>query len=222
MTDEQKSRREFLGYGLGAVAAGGLIAGSARAATREATAPVGEGPFYPIHKQQDRDADLTRFDGRKGRAAGQLTLVEGTVMDADGKPLADALVDVWQANAAGRYHHERDPNPTPRDDNFQGWAQVLTDADGKYSFLTVKPGAYPAAANWTRPPHIHFKVAKRGFHELTTQMFFAGEPLNDVDQLFLALSADERKSVVADLGKATTADGEEALYCGFDIVLKPA
>lgn len=220
MTHEQKSRREFLGYGLGAVAAGGLIAGSARAATHEVTAPVPEGPFYPIHKQQDRDADLTRFDGRKERAAGELTLVEGVVMDGDGEPLADALVDIWQANAAGRYHHERDPNPTPRDENFQGWAQVLTDQDGKYSFLTVKPGAYPAAADWTRPPHIHFKVAKRGFHELTTQMFFDGEPLNDVDQLFLALSQDERKSVVADLGKEITKDGEEVLHCGFDIVLK--
>ena len=221
MTDQQKSRREFLGYGLGAVAAGGLIAGGARAATHEVTAPVGEGPFYPIHKQQDRDADLTRFDGRKERAAGQLTVVEGVVMDGDGKPLADALVDIWQANAAGRYHHERDPNPTPRDVNFQGWAQVLTDQDGKYSFLTVKPGAYPAAANWTRPPHIHFKVAKRGFHELTTQMFFDGEPLNDTDRLFLALSEDQRKSVVAVLGKEITKDGEEALHCGFDIVLKP-
>ncbi len=220
MTHEQKSRREFLGYSLGAVAAGGLIAGSARAATHAPTAPVGEGPFYPIHKQQDRDADLTRFDGSKERAKGELTLVEGVVTDGDGKPVADALVDIWQANAAGRYHHERDPNPTPRDANFQGWAQVLTDQDGKYSFLTVKPGAYPAAANWTRPPHIHFKVSRRGFHELTTQMFFDGEPLNDTDQLFLALSEDERKSVVADLGKEITKDGEEALHCGFDIVLK--
>lgn len=220
MTHEQKSRREFLGYGLGAVAAGGLIAGSARAATNVPTAPVGEGPFYPIHKQQDRDADLTRFDGRTERAKGELTLVEGVVSDGDGKPLADALVDIWQANAAGRYHHERDPNPTPRDENFQGWAQVLTDQKGRYRFLTVKPGAYPAAADWTRPPHIHFKVAKRGFHELTTQMFFDGEPLNDTDQLFLALSEDERKSVVADLGKEITKDGEEVLHCGFDIVLK--
>lgn len=222
MTDEQKSRREFLGYGLGAVAAGGLIAGSARAAVQAPTAAVMEGPFYPIHKQQDRDADLTRFDGSEQRARGQLTLVEGRVSDGDGKPLADALVDVWQANAAGRYHHERDPNPAPRDANFQGWAQVLTDAEGKYSFLTVKPGAYPAAADWTRPPHIHFKVAKRGFHELTTQMFFAGEPLNNVDQLFLALSADERESVVAEMSQETTTDGEEALHCRFDIVLKSA
>ena len=219
MTDQQKSRREFLGYGLGAVAVGGLIAGSAKAATDAPTAPVGEGPFYPIHKQQDRDADLTRFDGSTERAKGELTLVEGVVTDGDGKPIGDALVDIWQANAAGRYHHERDPNPTPRDENFQGWAQVLTDQDGKYSFLTVKPGAYPVDNNWSRPPHIHFKVSRRGFRELTTQMFFDGEPLNDTDQLFRALSDDERKSVVADLGKATTADGEEALRCGFDIVL---
>jgi protocatechuate 3,4-dioxygenase beta subunit len=219
MTNEQKTRREFLGYGLGAVAAGGLIAGSAEAATKAATAPVTEGPFYPIHKQQDRDADLTRFDGRKERAEGELTLVEGVVMDADGKPIAEALVDIWQCNAAGRYHHERDPNPAPRDPNFQGWAQVLSDADGRYSFLTVKPGAYSVDKRWARPPHIHFKVSKRGFHELTTQMFFAGEPLNDADQLFQAIPTDERKSVVAELGKATTADGEEALHCGFDVVL---
>ena len=219
MRDNQKSRREFLGYGLGAVAAGGLIAGSARAASNAPTAAVTEGPFYPIHKQQDRDADLTRFDGSTERAKGELTLVEGIVMDEDGKPIGDALVDIWQANAAGRYHHERDPNPTPRDANFQGWAQVLTDKEGRYRFLTVKPGAYPAAADWSRPPHIHYKVSRRGFHELTTQMFFPGEPLNDTDRLFLGLSEDERKSVVAELGKATTADGEEAFHCGFDIVL---
>ena len=219
MSDEQKSRREFLGYGLGAVAAGGLIAGSARAATKNPTAPVTEGPFYPIHKQQDRDADLTRFDRSKARAKGELTLVEGTVTDEDGKPIADTLVDIWQANAAGRYHHERDPNPTPRDPNFQGWAQVLTDEKGRYRFLTVKPGAYPVDGSWSRPPHIHFKVSKRGFHELTTQMFFDGEPLNDTDRLFLAVPEAERKSVVAELGKKMTKEGEEALFCGFDIVL---
>lgn len=222
MTENEKSRRQFLGYGLGAVAVGGLIAGSARAATKEATTPVAEGPFYPIHKQQDRDADLTRFDGRQERAAGELTQVEGIVMDQDGKPIADALVDVWQCNAAGRYHHERDPNPAPRDPNFQGWAQILTDENGAYSFLTVKPGAYAVDGNWSRPPHIHYKVSKRGFHELTTQMFFEGEPLNDVDQLFLALPEAERDSVLAKLGKTTTKDGEPALHCDFDVVLTRA
>ncbi len=220
MTNENKTRRQFLGYGLGAVAGAGLIAQSARAASKSPTAPVGEGPFYPIHKQQDRDADLTRFDGSTERAKGPLTLVEGTVMDEDGKPIGDALVDIWQANAAGRYHHERDPNPTPRDPNFQGWAQVLTDERGSYRFLTVKPGAYPVDGSWSRPPHIHYKVSKRGFHELTTQMFFPGESLNDTDRLFLDIPEAERASVTAKLGKATTKDGEEALHCGFDIVLK--
>jgi len=219
---KSQSRRKFLGTGLGVAAATAFIGGAAKASSGGLTAPVAEGPFYPIHKQSDRDADLTRFNDAAARAEGDLVIVEGQVLDNQGNPISGALVDVWQANAGGRYHHEKDPNMTPQDPNFQGWAQILTDDQGRYRFLTVRPGAYPVDGSWVRPPHIHFKVAKRGHHELITQMFFEDEPLNDVDNLFLALSKEGRKSVVAKSSRGETMDGEEALVCRFDIVLKRA
>lgn len=214
------SRREFLVSGLGAVAITAVTGRAVKAASRGVTAPVTEGPFYPIHQQSERDADLTKYNQGTARAEGELVIVEGRVLDDRGNPVPGALVDVWQANAHGRYHHEKDPNPAPRDPNFQGWAQIIADDQGRYRLLTIKPGAYPVEEGWARPPHIHFKVSKRGHHDLTTQMFFGGEPLNDSDRLFLALSQEERESVVAKLGKGRMADGEEAVHCAFDIVLK--
>ena len=214
------SRREFLGAGLGAAVATGIGGIAVKASTVGVTAPVGEGPFYPIHEQAERDFDLTRFNRTSERAEGELVIVEGHVLDDAGNPVAGAFVDVWQANTWGRYHHEKDPNPAPRDPNFQGWAQIVADKQGRYRLLTIKPGAYPVDKNWVRPPHIHFKVAKRGYHDLTTQMFFEGESLNDDDQLFLALSKESRESVVAKTGKGRTIGGEDAIHCQFDIVLK--
>ncbi len=214
------SRREFLGAGLGAAVATGIGGIAVKASTVGVTAPVGEGPFYPIHEQAERDFDLTRFKGTSERAEGELVIVEGQVLDDAGNPVAGAFVDVWQANTWGRYHHEKDPNPAPRDPNFQGWAQIVADKQGRYRLLTIKPGAYPVDKRWTRPPHIHFKVSKRGFHEITTQMFFEDEPLNDLDRLFLAVPEKDRPSVVAKASRGRTGDGEEALHCQFDIVLR--
>jgi len=130
-------------------------------------------------------------------AEGEIVLVEGRVLDPAGNPIANAVVDVWQANAAGRYAHERDPNTAPLDPKFQGWAIMKTDATGRYAFKTIRPGAYPAEDDWWRPPHIHFKVARRGYRELTTQMYFEGEALNDVDRIVQNLPEAERVSVIA-------------------------
>ena len=152
------SRREFLAAGLGAAVATGIGGLTVKASTADVTPPVEEGPFYPIHEQAERDFDLTRFNRTSERAEGELVIVEGQVLDDAGNPVADAFVDVWQANTWGRYHHEKDPNPAPRDPNFQGWAQIVADKQGRYRLLTIKPGAYPVDKNWTRPPHIHFKV----------------------------------------------------------------
>ena len=110
---------------------------------------------------------------------------------------ANAVVDIWQANAAGRYSHEADPNPVPLDPNFQGWAIMTTNDKGRYSFKTVRPGAYPAAKGWDRPPHIHFKVSRRGYHDITTQMYFENEPLNDVDHLLKSLNDAEQSKLIA-------------------------
>lgn len=106
-------------------------------------------------------------------------------------------VDVWQANAAGRYSHPHDPNPAPLDPSFQGWAIVPSGKDGDFRFKTVIPGAYPAEDDWVRPPHIHFKLSKRGYVELTTQMYFPDQELNDVDRLLQSKSPAEQELMIA-------------------------
>ncbi len=197
MTDDNKttdeSRRRVLRGSIGAAA---LIAGAPLMATT--TPAQTEGPFFPAHPQPDTDADMTLIEGHSESAMGEVVKIYGRVLDEDGNPVANALVDVWQANTHGRYAHEADPNPAPLDENFQGWAQLKTDAEGRYRIKTIKPGAYPVMDGWSRPPHIHFKVARRGFHELTTQMYFAGDPLNDVDRLLQSVPEDQRAMLVVD------------------------
>lgn len=156
-----------------------------------------EGPFYPVADQADKDADMTRIAGRTGMAKGEAIIIEGAVTDVSGKPVADAVIDIWQANAAGRYNHPRDPNPAPHDSDFQGWAVIRSDAKGHYQFITVKPGAYPATKTWIRPPHIHFKISGRGFQTLITQMYFPYEPLNKVDLLLRSKSTQQQSAMIA-------------------------
>jgi protocatechuate 3,4-dioxygenase, beta subunit len=207
-----------------AVLKAGLLAAAATLGGRAfgaATPAQVEGPFYPVRDQPDKDADLTRVEGHAERAAGEVIEVSGQVSDEQGRPVAGALVDVWQANAHGRYAHEADPNPAPLDPNFQGWAQLRTDAEGRYRFRTIVPGAYPAEAGWTRPPHIHFKVARRGYHELTTQMYFAGHPLNEADRLLRAVPEAERSRLLVAFD-AAPGDGAGAGRGRFDIVLRRA
>lgn len=192
--DKKLTRRSALQAGLGLAA--GITAGRLQA--EAITPPVEEGPFYPKREQLDKDADLTRVEGRAEGAAGEVIMIHGRVVDEAGVAVAGALLDLWQANSYGRYDHEDDPNPAPIDPNFQGWAQLRSDAAGRFSIRTIKPGAYPVSDNWTRPPHLHFKVAKRGYRELTTQMFFAGDVLNEKDSLFREIPADQRQRVTVE------------------------
>lgn len=217
MKESKISRRELISAGVvtGVVAGG---ATSAIAGQSKPTLPQTEGPFYPIVEQTEKDADLTRFGDASERALGDVVLVEGRVVDASGAPIEGAIVDIWQANAAGRYAHEKDPNPAPLDPNFQSWAIMTTNSEGRYGFRTIKPGAYPAETGWTRPPHIHFKVSKRGFHEITTQMYFPGDPLNDVDRLLNDLPADRRGELVA-RSKTVSGDPDTDELLQFDVVL---
>ena len=200
------SRRTLLHLGL-AGGVGALVAGFLPAAPDPdcATPAQTSGPFFPVRPPLDSDADLTVIQGRTDRAEGVVVHVNGQVLDGNLRPVGGALVDVWQANHHGRYAHEADPNPAPLDAAFQGSAQLRTDAEGRYAFTTIVPGAYPAEDDWMRPPHIHFKVARRGFHELITQMYFAGEALNDVDRLLLAVPEADRETLVVDF--ATDATG---------------
>ena len=206
------NRRTVLTAGAGIAAS--VVSATVVGGTAPLTPENPEGPFYPTHQQLDRDTDLTRIQGHAGRAQGQVIRVNGRVLDDQGSPVEGALVDIWQANAFGRYAHEDDPASAPLDPDFQGWGMVKTDAEGNYAFTTIKPGAYAVSSGWSRPPHIHFKISRRGFHELTTQMYFANEPLNETDRLLLSVDEKARSLLVVEFQES---DG--VLRGDFPIVL---
>lgn len=180
----------------------GMVAGAALVATGRAaraacalTPSQIDGPFYP-QAIRDYDWDLTRVAGGPGRAEGEVIEVTGQVLDAKCRPLPGCVLEVWQANVRGRYTHPGDKlTDRPLDPNFQGYARIAADGDGRYRFLTIVPGSYPALGDWVRPPHIHFKVHAPFNPSVTTQMYFAGEPLNDKDLLLAPLSAEQRASL---------------------------
>lgn len=198
------NRRELLGASialpLGALAAPAVAATGACGPTPAQTT----GPFYPVYDQVDKDVDLTRLVGHEDPAEGEVIRVHGRVVDEACKPVAGALVDLWQADSNGRYSHPADVNPARRDPNFQGWGQAVTDADGRYAFRTIKPAPYPLdfidgkadESKGYRTPHIHFRVTKRGYRELSTQMYFAGESLNETDLVLKRVPEAERARVI--------------------------
>lgn len=183
----------------------GLMALTKTAAAQTLTCAAGltprqaEGPFYPIVDQIDTDADLTRVNGGAETTLGEIILVQGQVTDQNCKPVAGALVEIWQACASGKYNHASDPNPAPLDPNFQYWGKAITDTDGKYRFRTIVPGAYPAGDGWVRPPHIHFKISRLGYKELITQMYFADQELNSQDLILQDLDHEDQEKVIVNL-----------------------
>jgi protocatechuate 3,4-dioxygenase beta subunit len=164
--------------------------------------------------------DLTRQHA--GEPLGERIRVTGTVRGSDGRPVRGALIEVWQANAAGRYVHAVDQHPAPLDPNFTGAGRCLTDEEGRYEFITVKPGAYPWKnhPNAWRPAHIHFSLFGRAFTErLVTQMYFPGDPLFEYDPIFQSVrDAKARERLVARFDLDTTQE-EWALGYVFDVVL---
>jgi len=222
-TTSKITRRNILQVGLGAAAGvvtGTLFAQSSSVEAACATPAQTEGPFYPVRDQADKDLDLTHIQGHKSRAQGQVIYVSGLVLDDHYKPIANALVDVWQANKHGRYAHEEDPNPAPLDEHFQGWGQIKTDEQGHYSFKTIVPGAYPVNEEWWRPPHVHFKVSKRGYHELTTQMYFPDQELNDKDAILLDTPEIDRGKLILALSDSMANDEAGSKRGLFNIMLR--
>ncbi|MEH6824412.1 MAG: protocatechuate 3,4-dioxygenase [Motiliproteus sp.] len=221
-TPNEMTRRTMLRVGLSAaagVASGNLLAKSSADAA-SVTPSQTAGPFFPNHDQADKDLDLTLIEGYPERAEGKLIYISGQILDDYHQPITGAVVDIWQANKHGRYHHENDPNPAPLDVNFQGWGQLKTDDLGYYRFKTIIPGAYPVNADWWRPPHIHFKVSKRGYHELTTQMYFAGHALNTKDRLLLELAESERGKLIVTFKEGSPDQEPGTQYGHFNLILR--
>lgn len=218
-SDHAHQRRQIvraaLALGVAWLAPETIRAGALAQDKRTPTSKQDKGPFYPLRYPDDVDADLTRRAGG-GAASGQVVYVSGRVLDVRGDPVANARIEIWQANAQGRYTHPRDRNPAPIDPNFDGYARIDTDGEGRYRFKTIKPGAYAVSSNWTRPPHIHFIVRGRK-NQLVTQMYFPGDPLNDKDPLLQ--NAWARDSLIA---QVLTKEGEVeagAQSMGWDVVL---
>ncbi len=196
-------RRKWLKWSIG-IAAG--TAGSAFTMYRidpkdkdcEITPRQELGPFPPMKQrsQPDHDVDLTRVKGQEGVATGDIIVVKGKILDDQCKPIEGAIVEIWQSNHYGKYNHEYDNHGTD-DPNFQGWGQAVTNKEGSYQFKTIIPGLYTG-----RTRHIHFKVAKRGYHELVTQMYFEGEERNKKDGLLNALTHEEQLRVIRNIDKS--------------------
>jgi len=170
------------------------------------------GPYYPIAQRVPRTHDLTHTRSGGGRARGELLHVSGRVLNRDGHPVQKARVEIWQANAAGRYAHPSDNSGLPLDPNFEGAAIFETDAEGRYAFLTVKPGPYPGDRGM-RTRHIHFQVTGRA-DRLVTQAYFPGEPLNQTD--FFLSHEPRPQDLMLHLGPRTDGAPTEA---SFDLVL---
>jgi len=164
---------------------------------------------------QDSDNDLIRVAGRPGIANGIVTRISGRVLDPNGRPVAEARVEIWQCDANSRYHHVRDGSgDRSRDENFQGYGATTTDAHGSYEFLTIKPVPYPG-----RTPHVHFAISGSGFERFITQMYVAGEPTNDTDPVLMGIRDPAARARLIVPLHAAPGTSPAGLAGQFDIVL---
>lgn len=187
------SRRAFAGAGL--ASAGLVLATGVRASQlKPLTAESAMGPFYPVAMPADSDADLTWIKGHAKRAAGQVIEIAGRVLDQRGNPIAGARLDLWQANAAGRYAHPNDIATAPLDPHFHGFASIASDGKGDWRIVTIKPGGYDSPIG-NRPPHIHFDIRGKS-HRNVAQLYFPEEAAgNAKDSLYKALGGNAATSL---------------------------
>jgi len=179
------------------------------------------GPIFPKDIVGAKACDLTR-QGRT-EPLGERIIVTGKVMDEDGRPVRESLVEIWQANAAGRYLHKWDQHDAPLDPNFIGVGQAFTDEEGRYRFMTIRPGAYPWKnhANAWRPQHIHFSLFGPAFAtRLVTQMYFPGDPLLEFDPIFNSVSDEAARNSLISRFDWDPTTPEIALGFRFDIILR--
>jgi protocatechuate 3,4-dioxygenase beta subunit len=181
------------------------------------------GPLFGHEALQPNDDDLTRNAGTGVEAMGERLIIVGRVLDEDGRPVPNTLVEIWQANSAGRYQHEADQHNAPLDPNFIGAGRCMTNDDGEYRFLTIRPGAYPWLnhPNAWRPAHIHLSLFGPSFvTRLVTQFFFPGDPLIPLDPILNSIpTKGGRQRLIASYAHDVT-EPEWALGYRFDIVLR--
>ncbi len=179
------------------------------------------GPVFGHRTVRPSDADLTIQ--HRGEPLGERILVYGRVIDDDGRPVPNALLEIWQANAAGRYLHRLDQHAAPIDPNFSGAGRLLTDPEGRFEFKTIKPGAYPWGNHFNawRPAHIHFSLFGAGIlSRLVTQMYFPGDPLLNFDPIYNSISDERaRNRLISSFDLERTLPGHALAY-HFDIVLR--
>ncbi|PKW17534.1 protocatechuate 3,4-dioxygenase subunit beta [Saccharopolyspora spinosa] len=179
------------------------------------------GPLLGQDRCGEHDHDLTvQHDDEP---LGERIIVGGRVLDSGGKPVPNTLVEIWQANSAGRYRHQGDRHPAPLDRNFSGSGRCMTDSDGNYKFITIKPGAYPWRNhdNAWRPAHIHFSLFGQAFTQrLITQMYFPGDPLCYQDPIFNSVRDEQARERMISRFDLDTTVPEWALSYKFDIVLR--
>ena len=179
------------------------------------------GPMFGPESIGPGDNDLTRHGAAD--PIGERIVVSGRVLDANARPVAHTLIEIWQANAAGRYRHRNDQHDAPLDPNFVGGGRTLTDAEGRYRFVTIKPGAYPwrNGYNAWRPAHIHFSLFGPAFAtRLDTQMYFPGDPLLDDDPMYASIPDEKARCRLISAFDWETTIPEQALGYRFDIVLR--
>jgi protocatechuate 3,4-dioxygenase beta subunit len=179
------------------------------------------GPLFGRDMIKANDFDLTRQ--HTGDPIGERIVVSGRVLDANARPVAHTLVEIWQANSAGRYPHPRDKHDAPTDPNFTGCGRTLTDADGRYRFVTIRPGEYPWRNHYNawRPAHIHFSLFGPAIStRLVTQMYFPGDPLLEYDPMYTSIpDVRARERLVSAFDWESTIPGQ-ALGYRFDVVLR--
>ena len=206
MIDRRAGRR-------GVLAVLGFLGVAGRAAAAIPTPEQTAGPFYPPPNQrpQDTDWDLVKVEGRVREAGGEVMHLSGQVIGRNGAPLAEALVEIWQCDANGRYHHVGDrSSDRPLDEAFQGYGAIRTDAEGRYRFRTIRPVPYPG-----RTPHIHARVMPSDGRELITQIYLEDHPLNRKDWIFRSLGARAQSAATVDPERRDDGD----LQARFDFVV---
>lgn len=183
------------------------------------TATELSGPTFAQTVTEDRNL----VSGKNGQAIGSLMRLKVRVLDEDARPQAGSLIEIWQANAAGKYQHPQDQRDAPIDTNFRSWGRGLVDANGEVDFITIRPGAYPVpnSGGWWRPPHIHLSAYGSTFSSrIITQLYFPGDPLNELDGIFQGIPdplARERLVLKPDVDSGIP---EVALGFCFDLVLR--